>query len=157
MSDSGANDGPEGDELRRLRERLRALEKKRRRPHKPDRLDIRPYDGNPDDLRRFVLDVETKFDYHRKALSKDMDKIRLIVPLLEGKAKSWYETIHVNINKDAAARAGITFKKDYPFRTWEVFFSLLQSSFGGSISRDLAVLEWNRLRHQEGKMDAFLD
>ena len=78
------------NEIQRLRRKLKSLEKKTRRPHKPDRLDIMPFNGDADDLHRFVLNVESKFDYHSKALSKDMDKIRLIVSLLEGKAKKWY-------------------------------------------------------------------
>ena len=88
-SDSGSEGGDELDmnEIQRLRKRLKSLEKKKRRLHKPDRLDIKPFSGDADDLHRFVLNVESKFDYHRKALSKDMDKIRLIVPLLEGKVK----------------------------------------------------------------------
>ena len=109
-------------------------------------------------MQRFVLDVESKFDYHQKALRRrDMDKIRLIVPLLDGKAKKWYETVHVNINRQAAARQGVEFNKDSAFRKWNTFFALLQASFGGSLTRDVSVVEWNRLRHQEGKIDAFLD
>jgi len=131
--------------------------KKKSHPHKPDRLDIRPFNGDADDMQRFVLDVESKFDYHRKALHKDMDKIRLIVPLLEGKAKKWYENIHVNINKHAAARQNVPFDKNSIYRKWETFFALLQSSFGGSLTRDRSVLEWNRLRHRDGHIDDFLD
>ena len=108
-------------------------------------------------MKRFVLDVESKFDYHRKALRKDMDKIRLIVPLLEGRAKQWYENIHVNVNKQAAARQGVPFHKDSVYRKWDTFFSLLQSSFGGKLTRDRSVLEWNRLRHRDGHIDDFLD
>jgi hypothetical protein len=108
-------------------------------------------------MKRFVLDVESAFDYHQKALRKDMDKIRLIVPLLQGKAKKWYENIHVNINKDAAARQGIPFDKNSVYRKWSTFFTLLQTSFGGSLTRDRSVLEWNRLRHRDGNIDGFLD
>ena len=124
------------NEIQRLGKKLKSLEKKKRRPHKPDRLDIKPVNGDADDLHRFVLDVESKFDYHRKDLSKDMDKIRLIVPLLEGKAKKWYENIHVNINRDAAARQGVKFDKNNSLRRWSTFFALLQSSFGQSQTRD---------------------
>ena len=145
------------NEIQRLRKKLKSLEKKKRRPHKPDRLDIKPFNGDADDLHRLVLDVESKFDYHRKALSKDMDKIRLIVPLLEGKAKKWYENIHVNINRDAAARQGVKFDKNNSLRRWSTFFALLQSSFGQSLTRDKSVQEWNRLRHRDGNIDYFLD
>ena len=53
------------NEIQRLRKKLKSLEKKKRRPHKPDRLDIKPFKGDADDLHRVVLDVESKFDYHR--------------------------------------------------------------------------------------------
>ena len=75
------------NEIQWLRKKLKSLERKKRLPHMPDRLDIKPFNGDADELHRFLLDVESKFDYHRKALSKDMDKIRLIVPLLEGKSE----------------------------------------------------------------------
>ena len=99
QSRSEAADEADADKIQRLRKKLKALAMKKKRPHKPDRLDIRPFHGDAVDWKRFVLDIESKFDYHRKELYKDMDKIRLIVPLLEGKAKKWYENIHVNINR----------------------------------------------------------
>jgi len=157
-SDSDSEDGGRSSnrKIRKLKKKLKALEKKKR-PHKPDRLDVRPFDGNPDDLKRFAMDVESKFDYHRKSIRKDMDKIRLIVPLLEGKAKKWYESIHIFINKQAADRERIPFDKNSPYRKWDTFFDLLRSSFGGGLTRDRYVLEWNRLRHKEGHIDEFLD
>ena len=157
QSGSEAADESDADKIQRLRKKLKVLEKKKKRPHKPDRLDIRPFDGDADDLKRFVLDAKSKFDYHRKALYKDMDKIHLIVPLLEGKAKKWYENIHVNINRHAAARQGVEFDKNNKLRKWNTFFALLQSSFGQSLTRDKSVQEWNRLRHRDGNIDYFLD
>ena len=145
------------NEIQRLRRKLKSLEKKKRRPHKPDGLDINPFKGDADDLHCFVLDVESKFDYHGKALSKDMDKICRIVPLLEGKAKKWYGNIHFNINRDAAARQGVKFDKNNSLRKWSTFFALLQSSFGQSLTQDKSVQEWNRLRHRDGNVDYFLD
>jgi len=131
--------------------------KKRRTGKKPDKLDIKPFKGEPKDLRRFTLDIESKFAYHKTTVKKDMDKIRLIVPLLEGPAKSWYEGIHPHINRYAAEREGIPFNKDSPYRKWPTFFDLLRSSFGQSLSRDLDVAEWEKARHQDGKIDEFLD
>ena len=86
-----------------------------------------------------------------------MDKTRLIVPLLDRKAKNRYENTHVNNNTDAAARQGVKFDKNNSLRKWSTFFALLQSSFGQSLSRDKSVQEWNRLRHHEGNIDYFLD
>ena len=133
-SDTSASDsGTEADnklsrnaEIHKLQRALRALKKKKKsQPQMPSRLDIRPFNGDPDDMQRFVLDIETIFDYHRKALNKDMDKIRLLVPLLKGKAKNWYENIHANINKHAASRQGMPLDKKSSLRKWEVFFAHL--------------------------------
>ena len=133
-SDSSASDsGTEADnelswdsEICKLQHALKALKKKKKsQPQKPSRLDIRPFNGDPEDIQQFVLDIQTNFDYHRKALYKDMDKIRLLVPLLEGKFKKWYENIHANINKHAATRQGIPFDKKSSLRKWDVFFAHL--------------------------------
>ena len=100
-SDSSASDsGTEADnelsrdaEIRKLQRALKALKKKKKsQPQKPSRLDIRALNGDPEDMQRFVLDIETNFDYHRKALCKDMDKIGLLVPLLEVKEKNGTKT-----------------------------------------------------------------
>ena len=135
----------------------RMKRKSKRSRRKPEKLEIKAFKGDPDDMRRFVNDVETKLEYHRKALVKDMDKIRLIVPLLEGKAKKWYEGLHPHIHKSAADRLKIPFDKNHPFRKWANFFDGLQMSFGGSLSRDCSVAEWNKLRHTPGKIDDYLD
>ena len=157
QSGSEAADEADADKIQRLKKKLKALVKKKKRPHKPDQLDIRPFHGDADDLKRFVLDVESKFDYHRKALYKDMDKISLIVPLLEEKAKKWYENIYVNINRHAVARQGVEFDKNNKLWKWNTFFALLQSSFGQSLTRDKSVQEWNRLHHRDGNIDYFLN
>jgi hypothetical protein len=133
------------------------LLKKRGSRKRPDKLDVKPFKGDPKDLRRFVYDVESKLDYYGSALRRDMDKIRLVVPLLEGPAKSWYEGIHPHINRHAAQREGIPFDKDSPYRKWSSFFDLIRTSFGQSLSRDLYVVEWERIKHQDGKIDEFLD
>jgi hypothetical protein len=53
-----------------------------------DKLDIKPFKGDPKDLRRFVYDVESKLDYYGSALRCDMNKIQLVIPLLECPAES---------------------------------------------------------------------
>src|SRR6266849_4313569 len=86
-----------------------------------------------------------------------MGKIRLVVPLLGGPAKSWYEGIHPHINRHAALREGIPFNKDSPYHKWSSFFDLIRTRFGQSLSRDLYVVEWERIKHQDGKIEEFLD
>ena len=153
QSGSKAADEADANKIQRLKRKLIALEKTKKRPHKPDRLDIRPFDGNANDLKRFVLDVESKFDYHRKALYNDMDNLCLIVPLLDGKAKKWYENIHANINRHAAARQGVEFDKNNKLQKWNTFFALLQLTFGQSLTWDKSVQEWNRLRYRDGNIN----
>ena len=71
QSGSEAADEADADKIQRL---------KKKRPHKPDRLDIRPFDGDADDLKRFVLDVESKFDYHRRHSIRIWTKSALLCP-----------------------------------------------------------------------------
>jgi len=143
-SDSDADDEGRGGrklrEIRKLKKKLKAL-KRKGRGQLPHRLDVRPFDGKPDDFKRFSMDLESSFDQHRKALRRDMDKIRLVVPLLEGEAKKWYESVHHFINKHAARRAGVPFDKNSAYRRWDTFFQLLRTTFGGSLTRDKSVLE----------------
>ena len=159
-SDSDADDeghgGRKSRKIKKLKKKLKAL-KRRGRGQLPHRLDVKPFEGKPDDFKRFTMELESSFDQHRRALRRDMDKIRLVVPLLEGDAKKWYESVHHFINKHAAMRAGVPFDKNSSYRRWHIFFELLRSTFGGSLTRDKSVLEWNRLRHREGQIDKFLD
>ena len=47
-------------EIRKLQRALKALKKKKRsQPHKHSQLDIRPFNGEQDNMQRFVLDIET--------------------------------------------------------------------------------------------------
>jgi hypothetical protein len=77
-------------------------------------------------------------------------------PLLEGQAKSWDEGIDPHTNRHVAQREGIPFNKDSPYRKWSSFFNLIQTSFGQSLSRDLYVVEWEKIKYQDGKIDEFL-
>jgi hypothetical protein len=76
---------------------------------------------------------------------------------LKGKAKRWYEGIHPHINIEGAAREGLVFDKNHPYRTWKVFLESLQTSFGGSLTRDMSVAKWDRLKHKPGQIDQYLD
>ena len=89
---------------------------------KPDRLDIRPFDRKLEDFKGFSMDLESKFDYYQKSLRWDMDKIRLVMPLLEGDSKQWYETIHIFVNPHAAVRAGVVFNNRSSYCKWNTFF-----------------------------------
>jgi hypothetical protein len=57
--------------------------KKYRRRKSLDKFDVKPFNGDPKDLPRFVNDVEAKLDYYRTALRHDIDKILIALLLLE--------------------------------------------------------------------------
>src|SRR5688572_9784656 len=102
---------------------MKRMKRKSKHSHcKPEKLEIKAFKADPNDMRRFINDIETKLEYHRKALVKHMDKICLIVPLLEGKAKKWYKGLHPHIHKSVADRLKIPFNKDQPFQKWVNFF-----------------------------------
>jgi hypothetical protein len=123
----------------------------------PEKLDFNHCKGDPEDLRRLVYDIESKLNYYGSALRRDMDKIRLVIPLLENPAKSWFKRIYPYINRHAVQRDSIPFNNDSPYPKWSSFFDLLRTSFGQSLSQDLYVMEWEKIKHQDGKIDEFLD
>jgi len=81
----------------------------------------------------------------------------LVIPLLQGPAKKWYQSIHPYISEEGARREGIPFDPKNVLRTWEGFRQRLVSSFGGHSDRDRALREWNDLTMKSGKIDHFCD
>ena len=54
---------------------------------KPEKLGIKGFTRNPLDTQRFIQDAEIRFDYFRHSKLTDMDKVSLIIALLESYAK----------------------------------------------------------------------
>ena len=96
-------------------------------------------------------------DYFREFLCKDWDKVRLVIPLLQGPAKKWYHSIHPYVSEEGAGQEGIPFNPTNVLRTWEGFRQRLVSSFGGHSDRDRALREWNDLTMKSGKINRFCD
>jgi len=68
--------------LLKLRTRQRNSKSSAHKPKKPEHLGVDPFDGDTKDTQRFIQDVEIKLNYFRESLVDDMDKIRLVIPLL---------------------------------------------------------------------------
>ena len=104
-----------------------------------------------------IQDCEIKLDYFRESLRKDRDKVTLVIPLLQGPAKEWYQSIHPYICEQGARREGIHFDLKNVRSTWEGFRQRLVSSFGGHSHWDCALSESNDFTIKSGKMDHFCD
>lgn len=87
----------------------------------------------------------------------DLDKIFFAAGLLKDRAGKWYETIHFLVNEDAATMAGKPFNPNSPWVTWSHFRKALSDSFGGSLTREKAVGEWDSLEQKSGHIDEYLD
>ena len=81
----------------------------------------------------------------------------MVIPLLQGPAKKWYESIHPYVSEEGTRREGIPFNPKNVLRTWEGFRQQLVSGFGGHSDRDRALREWNDLTMKSGKIDDFCD
>ena len=57
------------------------------RQRKRERLGIDPFDGSSTDTQRFIQDVEIKLTYFKDSLVDNMDKISLVIPLVQKAAK----------------------------------------------------------------------
>ena len=87
----------------------------------------------------------------------EIDKVSLVIPLLKGTAKEWYQGVHPYINKEGAKRHGITFNPKNELRTWAGFRKRLEGSFGGHSDRNRALREWSELVMKPGKTDRYID
>jgi hypothetical protein len=119
--------------------------------------DPQSFDGNPEELERFLRQLSNKFALERRHYKQDNDKIRYASLLLKGNAAKWYEAYYLHIDSSAANYIrGRHEPLDASFATWDVFVASLRSSFGSRFTREKAVREFNKLEHSKG-IDAFLD
>src|SRR5437868_4482700 len=88
------------------------------------------------DTNPFLMRVEVQFTYFLKSGLDYIDKIGLIVPLLEVAIKSWYLGIHHYLSKDKAIRMGLWFNPDDSLRTWASFQKWLETCFAGREDQD---------------------
>lgn len=114
------------------------------------------FKGDPEDLTRFLIQLENKFQAEKKKYASDLSRIRYAANLFEGKVAKWYESYHLQISPKDALRVRGTVDLDPKFATWDYFEASLRSSFGQRITRDQALVEWRNLRHTDS-IDDFLD
>ena len=57
------------------------------RHKKPEKLGVDPFTEDAKNTQRFVHDVESKLNYFRDSLVKEMDKVSLVIPLFRDTAK----------------------------------------------------------------------
>ena len=118
--------------------------------------DPEPFKGDPEDLDRFILQVENKFVMEPTRFGTDVIKIRYTGQLLKDKAYRWYKAYHLQISSRDAFRVRGTYDLDPQFASWDRFEASLRSSFGERITRAQAVREWDKLRHRDS-IDDFID
>ena len=118
--------------------------------------DPKVYKGDPDDLNRFLLQVENKFVMEPNRFDTDLIKIRYTGQLLDGKAYKWYQSYHLQISPKDAYRVRGLRALDPKFASWDRFEASLRSSFGERVTRDQAVREWHKLRYTDS-VDDFVD
>ena len=127
------------------------------RQKKSEKLGIKGFTGNPLDTQRFIHDADIRFNSFRHCKLTDMDKVTLIIVLLKGDAKAWYNSIYIHIIEEVAQRARVLFSKDNDLRTRIGFRKGLEGSFGGHSDRDRALNQWEVLKMKPYNFDPFCD
>ena len=90
-------------------------------PQKPVKIGVDPFNGDSTDTQRFIQHFEIKLDYFRESLRKDWDKVNLVIPLLQGPANKWYQSIHPYVSEEGARREGIPLIRKLSFALGMVF------------------------------------
>ena len=66
--------------------------------------DPEPFTGNPEDLERFLLQVDNKFEMEPNRFPDDVRKIRYAGQLMKDRAHKWYWTYHLQISERDTTR-----------------------------------------------------
>jgi hypothetical protein len=124
-----------------------------------------PYKGDPEDLERFIRQLENVWALEPRKYKKDITKIRFSANLLHRNTSDkhrdpvkWYESYHPKIDLSAAQRlpGGTKTTLDPKWATWRVFVETLRSSFATRVGREQAVTQWLELKHTDS-IDDYLD
>jgi len=100
-----------------LRKQQTKCKKSAHRRKKPEILGVDPFKGGSTDTQRLIQDSEIKLDYFRESLPNEWDKVSLVIPLLQGPAKKWYQSIHPYVSEEGARQEGIPFDTKNLHRT----------------------------------------
>ena len=66
--------------------------------------DPEPFTGDPEDLERFLLQVDNKFEMEPNRFCDDVWKIRYAGQLMKDRAHKWYRACHLQISERDAIR-----------------------------------------------------
>ena len=91
------------------------------------------FKGDPEDLDRFLHQLEDKFSLEPSRFKTDIFRIRYTGSRLEGKAYKWYKSYNLHISSHDAFRVRGTRELDPQYAKWERFEAALRASFGERI------------------------
>jgi len=89
-------------ELAEYLRKQRKGKKSTHRPMKPAKLSIDPRKSDSTDTQHFIQECQIKLDHFRESCRKDWDKVSLIITLLQGPGKKWYQHIHPYVSEKGA-------------------------------------------------------
>lgn len=131
----------------------------------PETPKPQPFKGDPEDLERFLRQLENVWAIEKVRYRQDIVKIRYAANLLHRNTTdkhrdpvAWYEAYHPKIDLAAARRLpnGRNANLDPHWARWDTFVSALRSSFSSRVGREQAVTQWAELTHTDS-IDDFLD
>ena len=143
---------------------ISAMIKDQKHRDKADALKPQPYKGDPEDLEKFLRQLENVWVLEAHRYKKDITKIRYAANLLHrnvndkhGDPVKWYEAYHPKIDLAAAKRlpGGAKATLDPVWSMWNVFGESLRASFATRVGREQAVNQWQELKHTDS-IDDFL-
>src|SRR6266566_5213762 len=116
------------------------------------------FKGDAYDVDRFMRQCENVFEIETSSFQRDTTKIPYIGNLLADTAEiNWYEANHNLIDQGAAnSDAGHHVDLDAHWAHWESFTHASRSLFGDRVTREEAVVKWDKLSQTSG-VDTFLD
>ena len=133
-----------------------------------DKADVpqaQPYKGDPEDLERFLRQLENVWALEAHRYKKDITQIRYATNLLyrnandkHGDPLKWYEAYHPKIDLAAAKQmpGGAKATLDPVWSMWNVLVESLRVSFAIRVGREQAVNQGQELKHTNSIED-FLD
>ena len=124
-----------------------------------------PYKGDPEDLERFIRQLENMWVRQSHKYKKDITKIRYAANLLHKNGTDrhrdpmkWFEAYHPKTDLAAARQllGGAKATLDLVWSTWSVFVESLRATFATRVGCKQAVNECQELKHTD-LIDDFLN
>ena len=118
--------------------------------------DSEPFTGDPEDLERFLLQVNNKFEMELNRSCNDVRKIRYAGQLMNDGAHKWYRAYYLQFCERNATRVRGPIDLDPRYANWDRFEATLRATFGERDTREQATIEWEKLHHTTS-IDDFVD